>query len=82
VLTSVLIDYDLVTKEIRRIIVPENDAEVQYHPAQSGWGRATMQVVSLPVDPVSGKAIGRSSLARAANAVQAVIGSWPPNVVK
>ena len=80
-LTTILIDYDLTTCEIRRIIVPDDDSQLLHHPPQTeyGWGRATMPAENLPDDPAE---LGRSSLAKAAVAVEAATGVWPPNVKK
>jgi hypothetical protein len=43
-LSVVLIDYDLQTKEIRRIIVPDHDGQIDHHPAMDGCGRVSMNL--------------------------------------
>jgi hypothetical protein len=51
--TLVLIDYDLETHEIRRIIHPEDDTQIVQHPCESGnherWGRVEADHKRFPI---------------------------------
>lgn len=78
--TTVLIDYDLVTGNIARIVVPEDDSQIRFHPVQPGWGRVQMPTVHLEYDVATRRPLYGSSLQRCADAVQQVTGRRPPNV--
>ena len=50
--TKVVIDYDLATGEVRRIIHPDDDSQLVSHPAQPehGWGQVLADHSEFPLD--------------------------------
>lgn len=75
--TVVLIDYDLATHEIRRIIHPEDDSQIVLHKLEPGWGRVTAPHADFPIDYISGKPL--YDLARCGDAVERATDRRPPN---
>jgi hypothetical protein len=75
--TTVLIDYDLNTWEIRRIIHPEDDSQIVFHKAQPGWGRVQAHHANFPVHTGQGKPL--YSLSACGDEVQRQTGRRPPN---
>jgi hypothetical protein len=73
--TCVLIDYDLETWEIRRIIHPEDDSQIDQHKEQPGWGRVRAPHHGFPIT-----ADGRPeySLDRCEDEIERVTGRRPP----
>jgi hypothetical protein len=65
--TKILIDYDPITHEIRRIIHPDDDCQIHHHKEQPGWRR-----IIAPRERALGlKACG--------DEVERVTGKRPPN---
>jgi len=75
--TRILIDYDLETHEIRRIIHPHDDSHIRHHPVMPGWGRVEARHKDFPVDHATGKPM--YSLSQCADAIERVTGRRPPN---
>ena len=79
-LPFVLAEYDLTTGELTRIIASDGDSHPDHHKPVAGRSFVSLPVIQLSVDPVIGKAPGRSSLKACAQAIQQITGRWPPNV--
>jgi hypothetical protein len=75
--TKVLIDYDLQTHEIRRIIHPEDDSQIALHPIEPGWGRVEVKHADFPIDELTGRPL--YDLSQCGNAVERATGRRPPN---
>jgi hypothetical protein len=73
--TKILIDYDLATHEIRRIIHPEDDTQIPHHHPQPGWGQLHVDHAEFPIR--DGKP--HYSLKHCADAVEKVTGRRPPD---
>jgi len=73
----ILIDYDLATWEIRRIIHPDDDSQIIHHPLELGWGRVQASHANFKVDPVTFKPL--YSLSACGDEVQRHTGRRPPN---
>lgn len=67
-LTKIGVVYDALTLEVRRIIVPEDDAQFVHHKAGLGEAMTFMPVIG--VDPIE-----RANLERAREAVASATGS-------
>lgn len=74
--TKVLIDYDLQTHEIRRIIHPEDDSQIPHHKEEPGWGRLEAHHDEFPLTD-DGKPL--YSLKHCSDAVEKHTGKRPPN---
>lgn len=74
--TTILIDYDLSTWEIRRIIHPDDDSEIPAHSLEPGWGRIQASRSVYQVN-AAGKPI--SGLSACADEIQRQTGRRPPN---
>lgn len=73
--TKILIDYDLQTWEIRRIIHPEDDSQIAQHKPQPGWGRV---LASHDRFPVSDDGRPMYDLDRCDDEVERATGRRPP----
>lgn len=73
----VLIDYDLETWEIRRIIHPEDDSQIIHHPLEPGWARVLASHADMKVNPVTGKPM--YTLSHCGDEVERKTGRRPPN---